>query len=82
MKLSLNFCDSKNFIQLVELHCVAISLNRKVQFHCKEKRTLTSFLSLLGGDGGGDALRKVASGKFLARELSERQAGEQLVCGH
>ena len=36
---------------------------------------------MLGRGGRGDALRKVASGKFLARERSERQAGERLVRG-
>ena len=37
IKLNLHFCVSKNIICVSKYHYEVISLNRKVQFHCKQK---------------------------------------------
>ena len=43
MKLNLHFCVSKNIICYGKYHYEVISLNRKVQFHCKQKKSLRLF---------------------------------------
>lgn len=50
IKLNLYFCVSKNIICFSKYHCEAISLNRQVQFHCKQKKKSQSDFSfcLLG----------------------------------
>ena len=43
IKLNHHFCVSKNIICYGKYHYEVISLNRKVQFHCKQKKVVTTF---------------------------------------
>ena len=45
IKLNHHFCVSKNIICFSKYHYEVISLNRKVQFHCKQKRKVKNDFS-------------------------------------